>query len=142
VPVGEITCALQNEYEPREGYLLVRVTGEAVMEPLIRSSGQALERANALGYKAILVDATGLTGALGVLERFNLGVHFAVHWDLSVRVAMVLSAETLAERKFLENVARNRAVPVRLFSDSGEAVTWLLSDPSPPVGEFEGGGPL
>jgi len=131
--VGEPGDAIRSEYEPHEGYLLVRTSGKPEVESLAQSSAQALERARALGVRRILVDARGLTGLLGTMDRFQLGIYFALHWDLSVRVAMVFSPETLEERKFLENVARNRAVPTQFFSDTQEALAWLGAAPENPA---------
>lgn len=136
--MGEIACALQSEHEPHEGYLLVRVTGEPVVEALAQASDAGLEKAKALGLPAVLVDARGLTGALGILERFQLGLHFALHWDLAIPAAVVVTAETLNDRRFVETVARNRAVPVRFFSDPHEALAWLLPLAPPPPPPSEG----
>lgn len=123
--MGDIAEALRATLEPREGYLFVTIVGEPALPAIQRILGEVMATCRERGLKAILVDACGLTGDLSILERFELGLHFAVTWDPGVRCAVVVTPESLPDRQLLEVVARNRAVDVRLFDALSKACAWL-----------------
>lgn len=123
--MGEIAEALRATLEPRPGYLFVTLAGEPSLPAIQRILGEVLSACRERGLKAILVDAGALTGDLTILERFQLGLHFAVSWDPGVRCAVVVSPESLRDRQLLEVVAQNRAVDIRLFDSLSGAYAWL-----------------
>ena len=93
-----------------------RTIGEAIMDECQRRKcGRAL------------ADARQQAGDLSIIDWHELATQLQPNWPRDLYLAIVDRADRLKPDRFLETVARNRGVPVRVFSDMDEAVAWLNS---------------
>jgi len=79
------------------------------------------------GCTSVLVDSTELVVLPGVLEIFET---VATKLSRDMRYALVMEAGQAISKDvhFLENVAQNRGVQLRLFNRRQDALKWLHSD--------------
>ena len=114
--------------EPHSHYLLVHVSGE--YEDTIPEEGQPVFIAEACRehhLTRILIDARELGGNVSTMARFWRGKAFAeAFWGSAVRTAVVGSTEQVQTPPYFETVARNRGGRVRVLTDFGAALEWLL----------------
>ena len=72
----------------------------------------------------ILVNAIGLSGELGELDRYSIGKYAAGELSRNVKFAML--AEDRLVNKFFENVAFNRGLNLIVVDNRQAALDWLL----------------
>ena len=73
----------------------------------------------------LLVDATGLTTMLPVLTDFEFTADHKTELPPRTWHAVVIRPDQQEHMQFVENVAQNRAINLRLFTDRNEAANWL-----------------
>jgi hypothetical protein len=118
--------------ERRAGYLHVSVNGENTPENVRRTLSEVLRACVAHGCARVLLEEH-LTGpSLSTVEAFEI----ASEGSLNARsiVQQIAYVDTNPEHdssllEFVETVALNRGVRVRVFGTVGEAEAWLASLP-------------
>jgi hypothetical protein len=96
--------------------------------PLLRAAiKEAGRRCRQTGCCGILADARGHVGGIDILDLHQIGEMISREIPRGHRVAVVVSEARLEMDRHLENVAVNRGVPFRLFTDIDAARTWLNS---------------
>ena len=76
----------------------------------------------------ILVDAQALTGDVSTLERFNFGIFMAEQKLESKKIAFIAPTDVVWPDHFMEAVASNRGINVKVTTTRTEALKWLNSD--------------
>ena len=79
------------------------------------SENRALQR--------VILDVSGVAGAIPVLDMLVLGEHCARFWAQALRVAVISPVGGFT--KFFENVARNRGVQIAVVPNQEAAREWL-----------------
>ncbi|MGZ5194401.1 MAG: STAS/SEC14 domain-containing protein [Ramlibacter sp.] len=74
----------------------------------------------------LVLDLRGLLGWLGIPEREGVGALMATHFARMRKVALVIQKEKIAG--VVEAQARRLGLDLKLFSDFGEAQSWVVSD--------------
>jgi hypothetical protein len=132
------TPELALTYEPRPGYLFVTVTG--VFE---QTRAQALFihlMEGAVGHQLpkILVDCTGMSGTMSIIQRFEFARFVANKQQMAVfdgklgepsRLAIVGNVPIVDPNRFGETVALNRGAKIKVTDRREEAVQWLEITP-------------
>jgi hypothetical protein len=127
----------QVEYEQQPGYLSVRIRGERSLEAVIAVTAETAEKALALHQPRLLVDVREFTGWLQTMENYELVTReFAKFQGKGIRKLAILDRQHLDQPPFLETLAQNRGIGLRIHTDAGAAVAWLLEGlDSKPAGE-------
>jgi hypothetical protein len=116
--------------EPKPGYLHITVTGDNTPQTIAGYLRDVLAACQQSGCRRVLVDEN-LTGpSLTVTEAFGLASQGAANIDESVRAIAYVDRNPQHDgtvMKFVENVAVNRGVPMRIFPSIEEARAWLVS---------------
>lgn len=76
------------------------------------------------GARLVLVDLVGLVGDIPDLDRYDLGKEGAEILGHVERLAVV-RAPGYRYTGFAVDVARNRGLNIRVFTDRSEAIEWL-----------------
>jgi len=105
------------------GYLFIGVVGEYGLMDSRDLIHRVKEESKNSGYQNVLLDTTGLAGAIPHLDLFELGVHCAEVWKAAFRVAIISRAGGI--NKFFEDVAGNRGVRVLVVANADAAIQWL-----------------
>ena len=115
-------------FAENENYVSGALTGE-ITESEIKAARVEM---NALltdhDCERLLVDATGTTRMLGFLSDFEITASHKSELPPRTWHAVVIRPDQKEHMQFVENVAQNRAVNLRLFTDRHEAIDWLLED--------------
>jgi hypothetical protein len=112
--------------ESQPGFLEARLTGRLSFDEAVQAIKRTYDAAEERGLKKILLDCVALEGELSVLERYELGTAAAAHYlGGSQNPAVALIGVAPAVNGFAANVAWNRGVNVRAFTDRGPGLQWL-----------------
>ena len=115
-------------YLADQAYVLSTLTGDVSERDLKSARGEMNSELLAHGCKRLLVDATGISRMQSVVSDFEFTAQHRTELPPGTRHAVVIKPEQEEHMRFVENVAQNRSVNLRLFTDKNEAVGWLCSD--------------
>jgi hypothetical protein len=105
--------------------LAVQFSGPYSLAAILRAIDQVRDEANHRHRKRVRIDVTAIdVEELPMLDRYYMGIHAAEVWSARIKVAVIAQARII--NKFGETVAVNRGARVAVFSDSAEAMAWLL----------------
>ncbi len=119
--------------DPRKNYLRISLDGVSSNSHIAETSNQILEICSLHQATKILFDVRGLTGNMSTLHRFTMASVFAAKYVLArctgkiphSRFAVIGNAPIVDKGKFEENVAINRGLPVKTFTELAQALEWL-----------------
>lgn len=118
--------------EPRRGYLHISVNGENSADNVRRILGDVIAACTQHGCSRVLFEEYLVGPSLGIVEAFEI---VAEGSDTARPVVQqVAYVDTNPEHdssllQFIETVAVNRGIHVRLFTTVREAEAWLASLP-------------
>ena len=78
----------------------------------------------------VLLDCRRMTGAMPVLDRFEVAEYGASKRGQIGRMALLNREDVLLPDNFVENVAVNRGMDMKIFTDFDEAEAWLTGVPA------------
>lgn len=125
------------DYEPREGYLYVRLEGRLSVEAVRGAYTTIAAYCKEHGVRRVLTDTRGLEGSLSTFDIYELGAAVSGMGLTGLERIVVLDRDRPDDhRDFAELVVRNRGVDMRVVIDEEESIRWLLSDgPDDQTGE-------
>lgn len=119
-------------YHTEEHILVVTLDGDLSKQDASRAHREASKRQKDDGIQGILVDARLARSQMSTAERFELLSSFQEMFSSITRHAVVYSpGHDLSEVRFAENVAFNRGVCLKMFTDINDARSWLGSIDEP-----------
>jgi len=124
-----VQMSVDLEFEMRQEYLYVNVTGVFAIAEACRSFSRILEAASPYGATKILVDCLQFNGNPNTLERYTYGEFIAEEvlrcQALSWKFAYVGKPPLLDKGRFTELVANNRGIDGKAFDNIEDALDWL-----------------
>lgn len=105
-----------------EGYLLARIAGLWTAESMVRAIYRVAEEVRRLGYRRLVLDATGLSEPASDFHRYIAGEEAARAFD-GIVVAVVYPAGEIS--RFGEETAFVKGADLRVVSDFATALRWL-----------------
>ncbi|MCY3023322.1 MAG: hypothetical protein NTW87_30455 [Planctomycetota bacterium] len=76
----------------------------------------------------VLIDARGAAQKLSIVDLASLGEFCSLlEPRVFMKTALVLLESQILPDRFFEKVVQNRGVNLQVFTDTGEALTWLRS---------------
>jgi hypothetical protein len=120
----------------REGYLEARLTGSYALERFKRQIAFILQACKDRGFNRLLTDVVDLTdfAVISTFDRFEIATHAAAIGKNLIAVAMVGLPNQFDPERFGAQVAQNRGMKVRMFTDPKAALDWLTSPDGKPEG--------
>jgi hypothetical protein len=106
-------------------YLLIEFFGEFSVETGKRCVDQMMEACLEHHRSRVLLDCRRMTGSMSVISRFQVAEYGAFSLDFLARFALVNRDDVLLPDKFVENVAINRGMDLKIFTDFDAAEQWL-----------------
>jgi hypothetical protein len=121
----------------REGYLHIRVDGDNTPETVARYLEGVYEACLKSKCPSVLIEENLEGKGLSPTEMFGIvdkGSHRI--WPVVKRIAYVdvNPGHDRENLKFVETVARNRAINLRLFPTLQDAESWIVQPLNPPQG--------
>lgn len=95
----------------------------------IQDASKTLEHAGQLlvahGWQRLIVDATKITSRLPTMDLYQCASQSLQRLPKGIRIALVIGAAHATDGRFMEDVARNRGLPLTVFVDAFDARAWL-----------------
>ncbi len=106
-------------------YLLVEFFGEFSVETGRQCVDRMSEACEKHRRSRVLLDCRRMTGNMPVLDRFQVAEYGATELRQLWRLALLNREDVVLHDNFVENVAVNRGMNMKLFTDFREAELWL-----------------
>ena len=115
-------------------YIELFYHGEFTISELENSKIDANEILSRNGWHRVLVDVTTARAYPATVDYFDFASGLTQDAPGNIRLALVVKEERKEIGRFFENVAVNRGLDVRCFTDREDGLNWLL-DPGDPAGD-------
>jgi hypothetical protein len=109
----------------KEGYLHFEFAAEFSIPAAKRAVDEMVNTCMKRNCTRVLFDCRRMTGPLSTMDRFDVAQYGSEKIERSIRIAMLGREDQVLPDKFFENVAVNRGMDLKLFTDIDEAVGWL-----------------
>ncbi|HKO87295.1 MAG TPA: hypothetical protein VJU83_02140 [Burkholderiales bacterium] len=100
--------------------------GEVSWDEMNSARADLNQRAQTLGLKRMLVDASSMTVLPSVTEQFEFVSEHPSNLPRGVRLAIVMRPALLQGALFSEQVSVNRGVAMKVFDSVASARQWLI----------------
>ncbi len=108
-----------------EEYVMVVYAGEVTKKAHEASRIEAMRALAANGWSRLLVDARLIDAKMSLFDDFKFTQEHQSSIPLSVRIVVIHRPNELERFRFIENVAVNRGIRMKVFTDPVEATNWL-----------------
>ena len=115
------------EVHDKHDYVLVEFVGEFNVEAAKQTIDRAVQACAEYGQPAVLLDCRKMTGSLSIMDRFQVAVYGQTSIGKIARLALVRRPDADPPDRFVETVAVNRGINLKLFTDIEQAIEWLRS---------------
>ena len=106
-------------------YVIGTLTGGLTEKELNAARGEMGAQLTAHRCGKLLVDATGLSRMQSIAADFEFTAQHQSALPPGTSHAVVIQEKHKERMQFVENVAQNRYVEFRLFTDRDQAIEWL-----------------
>jgi hypothetical protein len=106
-------------------YLLVEFFGEFGVETGKQCVDRLAEACEKHRRSRALMDCRRMTGVMPLLDRFRVAEYAATKRHQIGRLALLNREDVVLPDNFVENVAVNRGMDMKIFTDLEEAELWL-----------------
>ena len=113
------------EFEERDTYLFVRVTGENSPEAVLNYTEAMLRHCQETGYNRVLIHERLRGPRLSIVELFGLLAEGSRRAMGKLQAIAYVDEDMGATAEFAENVAVNRGMPMATFDNVDAAKAWL-----------------
>jgi hypothetical protein len=118
--------SVQLQIEEMPGYLKARFIGAGATEEVERQFELLAKKCKSSKKNKLLLDFTEVPAEISLVDRYELGKRTLVFAQYKCKVAAVCRPELHDSQRFLETVAQNRWVELRVFKNVEDALEWLL----------------
>ncbi|MBN2317109.1 MAG: hypothetical protein JXM79_24500 [Sedimentisphaerales bacterium] len=73
----------------------------------------------------ILVDETRAEKKISVIDQHQFTTEYGSEFSSDVHIAVIVRQEQISEARFVENVAFNRGIHLKIFPNQKDAINWL-----------------
>jgi len=94
------------------------LTGKQCVDAMVEACSQ-------LQLSKALLDCRNMTGEIQILESFMVAKYGGKMRDFLSKTALVGREDQMLPDNFVENVAANRGINLKIFTDLEEAISWL-----------------
>jgi hypothetical protein len=109
----------------KEAYVRFDYTGEFSEAAGKQCVDAMVEACSQLQFSKALLDCRKMTGEIQILESFMVAQYGGKMRGFLSKTALVGREDQMLPDNFVENVAVNRGVNLKIFTDIEEAIDWL-----------------
>jgi hypothetical protein len=121
-----VKMSVQLQIEEMSGYLKARFNGASATEEAERQFELLAEKCKCTNKNKLLLDFTEVPADVSLVDRYALGKRTLIFAQYKCKVAAVCQPEQYDSAYFLETVAQNRWVDLRVFTTVEDAEEWLF----------------
>jgi len=118
--------SVQLQIEEMPGYLKATLNGATTTEEVAWQFESLAEKCKCTNKNKLLLDFTEVPADISLVDRYDLGKRTQVFAQYKCKVAAVCKSGQRDSHCFLETVAQNRWVDLRVFTNVEDALEWLL----------------
>jgi len=109
-------------------YVLVEHHGFVTVTELEEGRSSAKKLLTEKNWSKVLFDVTGMTNNLSIINIYHLTKSHQHVFDVLDRIGLLVSPipERKQNSRFIENIAANRGVNLKVFFDAEQARSWLI----------------
>jgi hypothetical protein len=109
----------------QEQCVFLRYAGQVSIQDASKALEHAGQLLDARGWTRLIVDATKVTSRLPTMDLYQCANQSLQRLPKGVRIALVVGAAHATDGEFMEDVARNRGLPLTVFVGACDARAWL-----------------
>ena len=117
---------VQLQIEEMPDYIKATFNGATTTKEVGRQFESLAEKCKSTKKNRLLLDFMGVPADISLVDRYNLGRRTLIFARYKCKVAALCKPERHDSQCFLETVARNRWVDLRVFTTVEDALEWLL----------------
>ncbi len=123
---------MPTSFRTEKGILFVTITGKLSLDHALEARAETAEIVKGQAVRRVLGDIRNADVDVSTNDIFQCTAALADLFPSDTKHAVVFSSETCSreDAAFAENVAMNRGVLLKMFSQLDEARDWLLEDGS------------
>jgi hypothetical protein len=118
--------SVQLHIEEMPDYLKATFNGAKTTEDAGQQFELLAEKCKSTNKNKLLLDFTIIPENVSLVDRYDLGRRTQVFGQYKCKVAAICQPERNESHCFLEKVAQNRWVDLRVFTNEEDAKKWLL----------------
>ena len=100
-------------------------TGEMDIEQARLARNELRDALTAHNCNKVLIEETQANKKLSAIDEHQFTAEYGSELTRSTRIAIIVRREKMSEARFVENVAFNRGIQLRIFHNRKEALDWL-----------------
>ena len=108
-----------------EAYIRFDYSGEFSEVMGKRCIDAMVEACSQVQISKALLDCRNMTGEIGIYDSFSVAEYGVKMIRIISKIALVGREDQMLSDNFVENVAVNRGVNLKIFTDGDEAIDWL-----------------
>ena len=109
-------------------YVRLSLNGELSIEDHETARADIAHALTENGWDKLLIDAVHVETKMSALDHFDFTVDHPLHLPVNLRTAIIHHPDATERFRFIENVARNRGMRLRIFTEHVQARDWLLEE--------------
>jgi hypothetical protein len=123
--------AMPATFRVDDDVLIMTLEGPYSLQDSFSAQAESAQFQRAHNIRSILVDMRNAHFELSTIELFDFCVSFHDAFFPGTRHAVLYSTDSnsISDAEFVENVARNRGIIMKMFNVHDEAQAWLRRDP-------------
>jgi hypothetical protein len=121
-----VKMSVKLQIDETPSYLKARFIGAGATEEVERQFELLAEKCKSTKKNRLLLDFTEIPADISLVDRYELWIRTQVFAQYRCKVAALCKPERHDSQCFLETVARNRWVDLRVFTTVDDALEWLL----------------
>ncbi len=114
-------------YVENADYVCGTLKGEVTDADLASARSEMRSKLLDHDCKRLLVDTVGLSQLQSIISDFEFTTEHQTELPTGTRHAVVVNPKHTEHMQFVENVAQNRSINLKIFTERNEAIDWLLS---------------
>jgi hypothetical protein len=121
-----VIMSVQLQIDEMPDYLVARFDGASTTEEAEQQFKLLAEKCKCTNKNKLLLDFTGIPADISLADRYAFGKLTLFFAQYKCKVAAVCKSEQHGSTCFIETVAQNRWVDLRVFTNVEDALEWLL----------------
>ncbi len=114
-------------FDVNTNYLCLKLTGDQTYDDMVKARDAVKESLLVNNLKRVLVDTTGLISSMGQVDDYKFASGLQETFNFTTKIAFLILPDFFEKYKFIENVAYNRGINLKVFTDKSEAIKWISS---------------
>lgn len=110
-------------------YIAVLHEGAFSGRELFAARREFSELAKSSGVRRVLADVARVIGNISTFDTYEFSSSHHEYLPADIKIAVLIKNDQENDARFAEDVATNRGINIKMFTDKNDALRWLLQKP-------------